>query len=92
MYATDGALLAEMAADPLLGRCAVVVVDEAHERSLATDTLLGLLKKARVCRCCMGRMCRLGGSIETFVAVTLSLLLCAAAAFLLWASKRSTKP
>ena len=45
---TDGLLLAEAARDPLFSRYDAVIVDEAHERSLDIDLLLGLLKLARV--------------------------------------------
>ncbi len=41
---TDGILLQELKNDRLLSRYSVVIVDEAHERSLNIDFILGLLK------------------------------------------------
>ena len=45
-YMTDGMLLRECLIDPLVTPYSVVILDEAHERTIHTDVLFGLLKKA----------------------------------------------
>ncbi|MEZ7898615.1 MAG: DEAD/DEAH box helicase, partial [Flaviflexus sp.] len=40
---TDGILLAEIQGDPLLSKYDTIIIDEAHERSLNIDFLLGYL-------------------------------------------------
>jgi pre-mRNA-splicing factor ATP-dependent RNA helicase DHX15/PRP43 len=43
-YMTDGILLREAMHDPDLSRYSTIIVDDAHERTLATDILMGVLK------------------------------------------------
>lgn len=44
-YMTDGLLMREFVIDPDVNKFGIVIIDEAHERTINSDIIIGLLKK-----------------------------------------------
>ena len=59
---TDGILLKEIETDFLLKKYSVIVVDEAHERSLNSDIIVSLLTRIAHARCELAYKERLDGT------------------------------
>ena len=65
-FMTDGILLKEIESDFLLKHYSVIIIDEAHERSLNSDILISLLTRIAHARCEKALKERQEGQFETF--------------------------
>ena len=78
---TDGLLLKEIEQDFLLRHYSVIIIDEAHERSLNSDILVSLLTRIAHARCELSyteRQRRKDEKVENFVHYPLRLVIMSA--------------
>ncbi|KAK7086027.1 ATP-dependent RNA helicase dhx37 [Halocaridina rubra] len=58
-FMTDGVLLKEIQLDPTLKKYSVIIIDEAHERSIFSDILIGILSRIIPVRLAKGKPLKL---------------------------------
>lgn len=64
-FMTDGVLLRELATDFLLDKYSVIIIDEAHERSMNTDILIGVLSRVLKLREQLWKEGKEGAKVDT---------------------------
>lgn len=74
-FMTDGVLLRELATDFLLTKYSVIIIDEAHERSMNTDVLIGVLSRVLRLREDMWKEGKEGAKVRFLSSLRLELML-----------------